>query len=215
MWFIILSANAAELNFSPDRPGVGESPGVVGAGHVMIEGGVSVLPTDPNVTVGGWYGRIGVDDGIELRVKAPDIVIVEDFGVGPVGVGAKVAGAIGKRWSVSVAPELQYDLVDGTPLGLINANLGFAAGRFTMWAHSSTTFSSEGVGLFVGGGTSLAFGLGGAYLNGGYTIAGSGLAGGGGWIQISDHVQFDVGLDVSGVPDAVTPVAGAGISLGW
>ena len=48
-------------------------------------------------------GRFGVDDGVELRVRAPDIVLYDgEVGTGFVGLGAKIGGNVSERWSVSV-----------------------------------------------------------------------------------------------------------------
>ena len=106
MLLLLSTLAAAEgLNFSPDRPGVGDSTGTVGQGHAMLEAGVVLGPSAPSLSSGGIIGRYGLADGVELRVRAPDVGVADGLFFGPLGLGAKFAGANGS-WSVSAVPEL-------------------------------------------------------------------------------------------------------------
>lgn len=215
MWIMFFAnALAGDLAFTPDRPGVGDSTATVGAGHVMVEGGLVVTPTDPSFGTSGLVGRIGFDDGAEIRVRAPDLGWAEGVTVGPVGLGAKIAGATGERWSASVIPEVLLDLETRQVSGSVSGNLAFSYQRLGVWGHGNTSVSSDGVGLFVGGGASVAFSPVGVYANGGYDFGGGPMAGAGGWVGVTKAFQIDFGCDVFDLGETNTPVVLLGMSVG-
>jgi hypothetical protein len=217
MWmWLLASAWAGDLNFSPDRPGVGNSTGTVGAGAVMVEGGVAATVAQPSaVGTSSIIGRFGVDDGVELRVRAPDIVLYDgEVGTGFVGLGAKIGGNVSERWSVSVVPEIAVDTNGGGFFGLINGQAAVALGDVGMWVTSESVVGDFGSGTTAGGGVSVAISGGGVYANAGGTFGGDPFVGGGGWWALQEAVQLDIGCDVW-VGDDVVPVFLLGASFGF
>ena len=213
---LLASALAAPLAFTPDRPGVGDSTGTVGAGHAMVEGGLAVAPAAPaSVGLAGWTGRFGVDDGVELRLHVPDLGVGQGLSVGTVGLGAKVAGATGDRWSVSVVPAVQLDPTSGAVSGSVGANTAVGLGAVGVWAHATASQGPAGTGLFSGLGVSAAVGDGGLYAHGGGTVAADGFAGLGGWWGVGEALQLDLAADLVGLGATVAPLLGVGVSAGW
>ncbi|MFT4623702.1 MAG: hypothetical protein ACI8PZ_002358 [Myxococcota bacterium] len=213
LWLV--AAHAGDLNFSPDRPGVGDSTGTVGAGHVMVEGGVTVLPVSPvSGGTSGIMGRFGVDDGLELRLRAPDIGIGGGVSVGSIGLGAKVAAAEGERWSVSAVPELFFDPTAAALGGGVNTNVALALDPMSFWVHSGLVVF-QGVGAVLGGGAAVAFGDGGLYINGGHAVATTSFGGVGGWWAASPTVQLDAGVDMYATGADISPVVLVGTSIGF
>ncbi|MEZ4320909.1 MAG: zinc ribbon domain-containing protein [Myxococcota bacterium] len=212
----IYGAPRSAVQFSPDRPGVGDSTGTPGKGHVMIEGGVALVPSPLAFGTSGIVGRIGVDDGLELRLRAPDVTVADDVGLGTVGLGAKVAASVGPRWSVSAVPELVYDPSSGALGGGVGANVALGLGRVGFWGHGSVSVLQDAdPSVLFGGGASVAFDGGGLYVNGGSDVAGSGFVGGGGWWSLSKSAQLDAGCDAWMAGGEVTPVFLLGTSLGF
>ena len=196
LW-IAASALAGDLNFSPDRPGIGDSTGSVGQGHAMIEGGLTgFLGNGFSGGSLGVMGRIGVIDPLEVRVRAPSLNLGAGFGVGPVGVGAKYSADLSSDIAVSVVPELTLGLPNLGPGFSLGGNLTFAAGDVSPWLHATINLPVSAV---VGGGVGVAIGNGGAYGNAGLTLGGGAVApmvGAGGWLGLRDALQIDFGLDV-------------------
>lgn len=211
------TALAGELNFSPDRPGVGNSTGTVGTGAVMVEGGLQATVTQPAaVGTSSITGRFGVDDAVEVRLRAPDIVLVDgEVGTGSVGLGAKVGGAISEHWSVSVVPELAVDTNGNGLFGVLNAQLALALGDLGLWATHYTSVGDFGSETLAGGGAAYAFSGGGFYVNAGGTFGGDPFVGGGGWWALRDAVQLDMGADVYFAGGDVVPVFLLGASFGF
>ncbi|MFT6147102.1 MAG: hypothetical protein ACJAV2_004999, partial [Myxococcota bacterium] len=198
MLVLLLSlASAGDLDFSPDRGAIGDSTTTPGIGHVILEAGVSAV-FDDTVDVGtaGLVGRFGVDDGVELRLRLPDIRFADGVSNGSFGFGAKFAATAAERWGVSMVPELRVDPSNGD-LGVnLSANLSFGLERFSAWAQSEVLFAGEVERLFVGLGASLSFGSAAAYVNVGKDVPGGEMVGGGGTFLLSDSTQVDVGVDL-------------------
>lgn len=210
-------ALAGSVNFSPDRPGVGDSTGTPGLGHAMVEIGVAATVNGEGTAVGtsGIVGRIGLDRGLELRVRAPDLALVDGaLGFGTVGLGAKIGGAVSDRWSVSLVPEVSIDPATGVLGGSLNSNVAFGLGPLGLWAHASASGDGDAIALFTGGGASVALGRGGVFVNGGHTVSGPTFGGLGGWWMLKDALQVDLGVDA--VPgDTWTWLPTAGVSVGF
>lgn len=205
MWiWILATALADDLNFSPDRPGLGDSTGVVGTGHGMIEGGVSTqLAGGAAFTSIGAMGRIGVHQLLEARVRVPSLDIASGIGAasgvgaGALGLGVKGAANLSEELAVSIVPELLIGLRQGTGAEFtLGGNVTYAAGNVTPWGHLTL---SSALSVLVGGGVGVNIGSGGVYgnaaLNGGGGLV-TGMVGGGGWLMVSDALQFDAGVDV-------------------
>ena len=198
MWiWMMASALAGDLNFSPDRPGVGDSTGVVGVGHGMVEGGFTGVIA-PGISGGslGAMGRFGVLDPLEVRVRVPSLGFAGGgVGLGPVGVGAKFAADLTDSVAVSVVPEVMVPL---NPVGVgasLSGNLSYAAGNVSPWLHVGVDSS---IAAIVGGGVGAGLGSGGVYGNAAVTVGNGAvfpMVGAGGWLGISDAFQIDVGLD--------------------
>jgi len=217
MWTAwIVLASAGELNFSPDRPGVGNSTGTVGRGRVMIEGGVAAAVAQPSaISTNSIIGRIGVDDPVEIRVRAPDITVYDgDVSTGFVGLGSKVGGNLSEYWSASVVPEIAIDTNGGGFFGLINAQIGLTLDSVGLWTTAESMVGDFGSGTTAGGGVSVAIAGGGVYANGGGTFGGDPFVGGGGWWALQDAVQLDIGCDVY-LGNDVVPVFLLGASFGF
>jgi hypothetical protein len=216
MLLLLSTLAAAEgLNFSPDRPGVGDSTSTVGQGHAMVEAGILVDPGAPSLSSGGIVGRYGLTEGVELRLRAPDVGAADGLFFGPMGVGAKFAGGQ-DSWSVSAVPELTFHPQSQDLAFSMGTNIAVAMGAFGLWGHSTASATQDGVlGLLTGGGASVGFGPGGAYVNGGYTFGGSAMLGAGGWFAINERVQLDAGVDLSNLSDAMQASILMGVSAGW
>jgi len=220
MWLMILAgaAHAGELNFSPDRPGVGDSTETVGTGAVMVEGGVAAAVSDPAaVGTSSIVARVGVDDPVELRARVPDVVLVDgEVVTGSVGFGAKVGGAVSERWSVSVVPELWIGTEGGDVGCTINGQLAFAVDdALGLWVHTSHTVTELGTSGFFGGGVGYALPAVGVYVNGGHGYNGDPLIGGGAWLPVGDALQFDAGVDVTIAGGDAYPLVLLGASAGF
>ena len=218
MLLLLSVALAGDLNFAPDRPGVGESTGAVGAGHVMVEGGLAAVVTDPlAVGTSGITARIGLDDPLELRVRVPDLVLVDGELVSTsVGVGAKVAGEVSDRWSLSLVPELFVATEGGDLGGTVNGNLAFAVDdALGLWLHTTHTVVPGGMGGFFGGGVGYAFDAVGVYVNGGHGYNGDPMIGAGGWLPLGDALQLDAGVDITLAAGDAVPVVLLGASGGF
>lgn len=226
-WFLVVlwagtgraEALAGELNFSPDRPGIGDSAATVGAGQVMVESGLMLIPAPFAVGTSSWMARFGVDDGIELRLRAPDIGWSGGLALGTIGLGVKVAGVTSDRWSVSLVPEVNIDPATGAVGGAVGGNVGLGIDIVGVWAHAGTGVGqlpdgAVDLSLLLGGGASVAVGGGGVYVNGGYDVGTLGAVGGGGWWGFGDRLQLDIGVDVPLAAPAV-PVIVVGMSAGF
>ncbi|MCB9679632.1 MAG: hypothetical protein H6737_31285 [Alphaproteobacteria bacterium] len=205
---------AQEPGFTPDRPGVGESTGTPGPGHVMIEGGVALVPSPFALGTSGITGRIGVDEGLEVRVRAPDVVFADGVAVGTIGLGAKVAASAGERWSASVVPEVSLDPRTGAIGGGVSANVALSLEGLGFWGNGAVSLLQETVpAALLGGGASYSFGGFGFYGNGGATAAGPWFAGGGGWFGVTRTFQIDGGCDVWIAGGDATPTVLLGASV--
>lgn len=212
----LVSAHGAELSFSPDRPGVGDSTGTPGVGHAMIEGGVAVgTAGSVAAQTSGIVGRLGVDEGLELRLRVPDVVFTDPVGTGSVGLGFKVGGSVGSRWSASVVPEVFAETADGSLGGSVGANLAVAEGPLGAWGHASVVGTGAGTGALAGGGISVAAGPGGFIVHSGFSFGGSAFAGPGAWWAVSERVQVDAGVDFNFVGAEVQAVVLLGSSVGF
>lgn len=212
-----LSALAAEpLNFTPDRRGIGESTETVGVGHLMVEGGLGLtvpMGSGPAaVQTVQWTARVGVDQGLELRLRVPDIVYDGGATVGSVGLGAKFGGSMGERWSVSAVPEVAYDLAANAVSGSINTNLALDVELLTVWMHTSFAFQQITTAV-VGGGAAITFEPLGVYVNAGLPSGAIPFVGAGAWWLVEPAVQVDVGLDLT-LESAPTLLLTVGVSLG-
>lgn len=220
MLVLVFAAPAlgGELTFAPDRPGVGDSTDTPGPGRGTVELGLAAALGPDGSTVGtsGIIGRIGVDRGLELRLRAPDVTFGgEAVGVGTVGVGAKIGGPVSSRWSVSLVPELSVDPTSGQIGGSLNGNVGLVLGGGGLWAHASTSGSGGALSLLVGGGASVTVGRGGVFVNGGHTVGGPTFAGVGGWWLLQEALQADLTVDVVPSGAAWTWLPSAGLAFGF
>ncbi len=213
------------LNFSPDRPGVGDSTGTVGQGHVMVEAGLAFVPSPVSFGTGGILGRVGIGSIFELRGRVPDVVYTDPqgsgasaVGVGPVGVGAKIATAPGSGLGLSAVPEVTIVPGSGTVGASLGGNITGTAGPVGVWGHTTVGWNQDdGGGWLVGGGVSTATLDGwGLYVNGGVNpLDTTGFAGGGGWLALGARGQLDAGVDVGLGGGTVTPVVLLGGSVGF
>jgi hypothetical protein len=224
MWSIALLTCAHaqdELSFTPDRPGVGDSTGTTGRGHVMIEGGLAgQLGQGPAVFgTSGLTGRFGVARGVELRLRLPDLVLAETLGVGTMGVGAKVGGDVSERWSVSFLSELSVDPNDGTDVIQMGASMGgnvaLALGDFGLWAASSAAGEDGPVVVVAGGGVSWGVEQGGVFLHGGHTFGDAPFVGLGGWWMLGEALQLDLGCDLGLASEGVLVLPQGGVVVGF
>lgn len=211
-----MALGAEGIQFAPDRPGVGDSTVTTGPGHVVIELGFAAALTQRSTTLstGGLIGRIGLDDGLELRVRLPDPFVTEgDFGVGPAGLGAKVGGVLNDRWSSSVVAELQVDPNDGTVGGFLGGNVAAAFDRVGVWLAGSAA-GSNAVTVFAGGGLGYNVDDGGVYVNAGYDFGGSTLAGVGAYLLPGEAFQVDASFDVAVADGQTTWLPSFGVAFG-
>lgn len=216
MLLLLSLAHAGGLNFSPDRPGVGDSTASVGGGAVMIEGGVQAVVDPTAVGTSGIVGRIGLSDLVEARVRAPDIVLAnDDVLLGQVGVGAKVGGSLDDHWSLSFVPELYVETDGGSIGGNLGTNLAYGVDSLGFWLYAATNVTEGGTGGFLGGGVSYGFDALGLYVNGGHGFNGDPLVGGGAWIPLSGAAQIDLGCDVTLAGGTAYPAFLLGTSLGF
>ncbi len=209
-------ASAGDLDFASDRGAIGDSTSTPGVGHVMLEVGVSAA-FDDTVDVGtaGLVGRFGVDDGLELRLRLPDVRFADGVSNGSFGFGAKFAATAAERWGVSMVPELRVDPSNGDVGVNLSANLSFSLERFSSWAQSEVFFGGEVERLFVGLGASVSFGSASAYMNIGKDVPGGEMVGGGGIFMLSESMQVDVGVDLYNQADGWLPVAVGGLAVGF
>ncbi len=209
-------ASAGDLDFTTDRGAIGDSTTTPGEGHVILEAGFSAV-FDDTVDVGtaGLVGRFGVDDGLELRLRLPDIRFADGVSSGDFGFGAKFAATAAERWGVSMAPELRVNPSTGDVGVDLSANLSFTLGQFSSWAQSDVFFAGEVERLFVGLAVAVSFGQASAYLNVGKDVPGAEMVGGGGVFVLSDTVQIDVGVDLYNQPEGWLPVVVGGLAVGF
>jgi hypothetical protein len=217
MLLLLATAFAGELNFSPDRPGVGDATATAGAGAVLVEAGLAATFTNPStIGTGGIVGRIGVHDVVELRVRAPDLLLVDgQLATGAVGLGGKVGGALDDHWAVSSVHEVLVDTSTGTVSGYVGAQLSYSVDAVGLWVHNHAVVVPGATGGFLGGGISYYFDPVGIYVNGGHGFNGDPLVGGGGWIALSDRAQLDAGVDATLVAGRAYPLALFGVSVGF
>lgn len=197
---------------SPDRPGLGESQGTPGVGFFNLEVGLAAAISGGRVTpqTTALTLRYGVDDGVEVRALVPDLVL-EDGAVvlGPAGLGLKIAGNPGERFSVSAVPTFLVGL-DGTAGYQVSVNGGFAVGRLGLWLNATSTVL-DGVTVLGGGGATVALDVGGLYVHAGHeAVEGLSFVGGGGWWSVAPRAQIDAGVDVwfGGSDPVVVPTIG-------
>lgn len=209
-------ASAGELDFATDRGAIGDSTTTPGEGHVILEAGVSAV-FDDTVDVGtnGLVGRFGVDDGMELRLRLPDVRFADGVSNGSFGFGAKFAATAAERWGVAMVPELRVDPANGDVGVNLSANLSLTLGQFASWAQSEVFFAGEVERLFVGWAVAVTFGSATAYVNVGKDVPGAEMIGGGGVFKLSDTVQIDIGVDLYNQPDGWLPVVVGGLAVGF
>ena len=210
-------AFGGDLDFTPDRPGFGDSTGTPGAGHAMIEIGFAGALSSESTTLGtgGLVARIGVDDGVELRLRLPDPFVTEGgTGFGPAAVGAKVGGALNDRWSSSVVAELTADPDDGAVGGVLSGNIALALDAVGIWFVGSAA-GSDVLDGFAGGGVGVGSDGGGAYVNAGYAFGTGPLVGIGGYALPDSAFQIDGGIDVGFGGGLLTWQPSIGVSFGF
>ena len=219
IWAAGLAEAKDDLTFAPDRPGIGDSTSSPGRGRAIAQLGLltTVGPSGgARLSTSAWMLRAGVDEGVELRLRLPDLGMGEgSLAVGTTGVGALVGGRLGERWSSSVVPELFVDPSTGQVGASLNGNIAVALGDAGLWLHGSASGTRGTVGTLAGGGASWSFGEAGAYVNAWRTFDEATTAGGGFWWLVSDRAQVDLGLDVSALDDGGSQaLVGGGLSLG-
>ncbi|MEZ4241331.1 MAG: hypothetical protein R3F59_35275 [Myxococcota bacterium] len=209
-------AAADPLTFGPDRPGVGDSTTTPGRGHAIVEGGIAAAVGAGDVAVGtsSVTGRLGVDEGVELRLRLPDVTFADGWSAGTLGLGAKVGGELGERWSSSVVAEASIDPSGGPVGGSLGGNVAVALGDVGLWGHASAAGAAGPVAVLAGGGASVGFGPHGVFVNGGSVVGAGPFAGVGAWITPGDAVQVDVGCDVFWVGGAATATPAVGLAVG-
>lgn len=209
-------ALGGELTFAPDRPGFGDSTLTTGQGHATIEIGLAAALSEERVVLstGGLLGRIGVDDGLELRVRLPDLQLVDgEPGLGPAGLGAKVGAAAGERWSASVVGELLVDPDDGSVGGALGGNVAAGFDAIGIWLTGSAV-GIDAIEVFAGGGIGWGIDGGGVFVNGGHTFGGPSLVGVGGYVLPSSNVQLDATVDLAIANGTVTALPSIGVAFG-
>jgi hypothetical protein len=214
---LIATALAGDLDFNPDRPGIGDSTTTVGAGRVMIEAG-AMLTFDAPLTVqsDAIMGRFGVDDGVELRLRVPDLRVAGGVvGLGPLGFGAKFGGNVNRRWAVSVIPEVAFDPEPQAPIGLLSSQVSGTFDHFSLWMHFGAKVAGAGSATTFGGGIALPVRASGVYVHAGHTFSADPFVGTGGWGRLTDTAQLDARLDLYATPGGVIPVVLAGGSLAF
>lgn len=195
-------ALGGELQFAPDRPGFGDSTLTTGAGHATVEIGFAAELGQGSTTLrtGGLLGRIGVDDGVEVRIRLPDAFVTDGgFGLDPGGVGVKVGGAVNERWSSSVVAEfvVDPDEDDGVAVGgFLEGNVALNLDQFGVWLVGSAA-GTDAIAAFAGGGLGYTVDEAGIYVNAGHVFGGPTLAGVGGFLLPAEAFQVDVGIDVA------------------
>jgi len=117
-----------------DRPGFGESSGVVGRGTIQIESGVTVEQTDRTlrqVTVPQVLARVGLGTGIELRLSADGLI---DQSVrtptGPAHADGRSDTVIGGKVNVLEAARADADLAVIAYVSLPTASTGFGSDHY-------------------------------------------------------------------------------------
>lgn len=225
MWLVSLLfvggtelAAAGELNFSPDRPGIGDSTSTVGAGHAMFEGGL-VGAFGGGASGFGTTGpivRLGLTDRVEARVRVPDLQFSQgETAIGSLGIGAKVGGSLGERWSLSVVPELFVTPPADAPGGSLGLNAAWGLNALSAWGHGTVAAQAGApVASVLGGGASVGGSQGGVLAHSGVSVAGSEVApmvGIGGWLAPTGAFQLDAGVDVypAGAATQLVPMLGA------
>ena len=217
VWLVLSLAHAGELNFSPDRPGVGDATATVGAGAIMVEGGLAATVDNPAVIgTSGIIGRIGLFDPAEVRVRVPDVTFFDgEAYVGQIGLGAKVGGALDDHWAISMVPELFSETDGGAVGGNVGTNLSYSVDNVGVWVYNTVGVAQGGTGGFFGGGLSYWIDPVGIYVNGGHGFNGDPLIGGGGWLALSDRAQLDAGVDMTLIGGTAYPVVLFGASAGF
>lgn len=119
MLFLILTAAAQE--FSSDRPGYGDSTGIIPTHHSQVEGGISYSPAYKTVELPLLIERYGVLPWLEVRVGIPNLVVgftpqtLLFSGSGTLSLGAKGAFSPVTNLELSFIPTIA--LPAATPLG--------------------------------------------------------------------------------------------------
>jgi hypothetical protein len=211
------AAAAADLDFNPDRPGIGDSTTTVGAGHVLIEAGARLELGDPTIVQSdAIMGRFGVDDGVEVRLRLPDVKIRDGaVTLGAIGLGAKFGGAVGDRWAVSFIPEIAFDAESEAPIGLVSSQVSGDFGAVGAWLHIGATLADGGSTAVVGGGVAVPVRDSGLYVHAAHTLGADPFVGLGGWLRVAEAAQLDGRIDLIATPGAVVPVVLAGGSVGF
>lgn len=214
------TALAGELQFTPDRPGIGDSTGTVGTGHVMIEGGLNgtLVGGSFGLGTGGVIGRVGVADPVEIRVRVPDLALAPSAGVGGgIGVGAKFAATLAEGFGLSIVPELSLSTPGADPGVSVGANFSFGGDPVGGWIHTTVAYANQNVDSILGGGISAPVGKGGLYANAAISPAATSafMVGGGGWVGFTPAFQMDAGVDVTVFANVVTVVPMIGASGGF
>ncbi len=210
------AAVGGELQFAPDRPGVGDSTLTTGVGHATIELGLAASLASDTVTLstGGLLARVGVDEGLELRFRLPDPFLTDgEPGVGPGAVGVKIGGAVSERWSSSVVSELTLDPDDGEVGGSLGANVVLALDRISVWFLGQAA-GADAIEVFGGGGVGWGIDEGGVFVNGGHTFGGPSLVGVGGYVLPSSTFQLDASVDLAIGSGSVTALPAIGVAFG-
>lgn len=220
LWVLLMldTANARdELVFAPDRPGVGDSTSPPGRGRALAQLGIlgTLSEQGSTVSTSNWTLRVGVDRGVELRLRVPDVQLGDGAAsIGTLGVGALVGGNFGGRWSSSVVPEVSFDPSSGAFGITLNGNVAVTLGEVALWTHGSAGFTDVGT-LLAGGGASWSPGKVGTFVNGWYVFGDAAYAGVGGWWTVAPRIQLDAGLDVGFLADGPTWLPGLGVSAGF
>lgn len=204
---LTLLATAQAAGLSPDRPGVGESTSTPGPGALVVEGGLQSVLVDAGI-FGSFFqlgtdaitGRYGIGERLEARLLVPDVVYSDSAGggvaVGTVAVGAKVAHPVSDTLAVSAVPSVGVTLNTGTPEVALSLNGTWDAGPVSPWVNITPALSGSSLGAFFGGGLGVPLGPAGLFGQGGVTDRGDWMAGGGGWLGLSDELQLDLGATV-------------------
>ncbi len=145
----------------------------------------------------------------------PDVGITPALGLGPIGIGAKVAGAINDDLALSAVPTVAIGLNGGVTPSL-SANATYNLSPVGVWANATAT-GIKGMALGLGGGLSCAAGPGGLYAHAGADALNRGGAffGPGGWIAMGDAGQIDLGVDFRPIAGILLTHVFVGGSVGF
>jgi hypothetical protein len=122
------AAEADEVVLSGDRPDFTDGTDTVAKGHVQVEAGVEYGLEAETIRLPDALIRLGIEDGIEVRLTGPSAVVGGDGESLEFGAGTKLSKGLTDRFAVGVLPAVAYEGGDSATLapsltGLVGVQL--------------------------------------------------------------------------------------------